>query len=439
MRIAVVGSGIAGLSAAWLLSKGHEVTVFEKDARIGGHSNTVEAPDGRGGTMPVDTGFIVFNHVTYPNLCALFEHLDVPTEASDMSFGVSIDGGRLEYSANSLFAQRTNLLRPSFLLMLRDIVRFYREAPSVLADPGHEDATLGEYLAAGGYGVPFARDHLLPMGAAIWSAPMSEMADFPLRSFVRFFANHGLLKLRERTPWFTVSGGSREYVSRLAAPLAGRIRASTPVRAVERRPDGVRIATDAGPEDFDEVVLACHGDQALRLLADPDADELRVLGAVRYQDNRAVLHADPRLMPRRVAAWSAWNYLAEGVRDDRARVSVTYWMNALQNLDRARPVFVTLNPLREPDPATVLGEFAYEHPLFDRAAVAAQREVGTIQGVRRTWFCGAWCGYGFHEDGIASGLAVAEALGRIPRPWTVAEMSNAGTNAAARGRRLEPA
>jgi predicted NAD/FAD-binding protein len=440
VKVAVVGSGIAGLSAAWLLSQGHEVTVFEKDGRIGGHSHTVdvERADGRG-TIAVDTGFIVYNQATYPNLCALFEHLDVATELTDMSFGVSVDGGRLEYSANSLFAQRRNLLRPSYLFMLRDIVRFYRESPGVLADPSMEDVTLGEYLARRGYGVAFARDHLLPMGAAIWSAPMAEMAEFPIRSFVRFFANHGLLQIKDRPPWFTVSGGSREYVARLTAPFADRIRAGVAVRALERTPDAVRVATDAGAETFDEVVLACHSDQALGLLADASEEERRVLSAIRYQPNRAVLHRDPSQMPRRTAAWSAWNYLADGVRDDRGRVAVTYWMNALQNLDRAEPLFVTLNPLVEPDPALVVRELAYDHPLFDRAAVAAQGEIGSIQGVRRTWFCGAWCGYGFHEDGIASGLAVAEALGRRPRPWTVVEKSNAGANAAARASRLEAA
>ncbi len=430
MKIAVVGTGIAGLSAAWLLSDAHEVTVFEQERRIGGHSNTVEVLRADGsGTVPVDTGFIVFNRWTYPNLCALFERLAVPTVASDMSFGVSIDGGRLEYAADGLFAQKRNLLNPRFMLMLRDIVRFYREAPGVLTDPAAEGLTLAEWLAGRRYGEAFARDHLLPMGAAIWSAPIGEMMGFPVRSFVRFFKNHGLLQIEDRPQWYTVAGGSREYVRRLSAPFADRIRTGAPVHGVRRTAMGVEVRTAEGLQTFDEVVLACHSDEALGMLEDAGADERAVLSAVRYQPNRAILHRDIGQMPRRRKAWASWNYLADAVREPGARVAVTYWMNRLQSLDPADPLFVTLNPLRPVDPATVVTTVDYAHPIFDTAAVAAQERLPSVQGRDRVWFCGAWCGFGFHEDGLASGLAVAEALGGVRRPWSVTDVSPAGRNA----------
>lgn len=430
MKIAVVGTGIAGLSAAWLLSERHEVTVFEQERRIGGHSNTVEAPRADGsGTVPVDTGFIVFNRATYPNLCALFDRLGVPTVSSDMSFGVSIDGGRLEYAADGLFAQKRNLLNPRFMLMLRDIVRFYREAPGALTDPAADGLTLGDWLRSRRYGEAFVRDHLLPMGAAIWSAPIGEMMGFPVRSFVRFFKNHGLLQIEDRPPWYTVAGGSREYVRRLSAPLAGRIRTGEPVLGVRRTALGVEIRTPDGLQTFDEVVLACHSDEALRMLEDASADERAVLSAVRYQPNRAILHRDVSQMPRRRKAWASWNYLADGVREQGARVAVTYWMNRLQSLDPADPLFVTLNPVRPVDPASIVTTVDYAHPMFDTAAVAAQDRLPSVQGRDRVWFCGAWCGFGFHEDGLSSGLAVAEALGGVRRPWAITEVSPAGRNA----------
>lgn len=436
MRIAVIGAGITGMGAAWLLDQaGNDVVLWEKEGRLGGHSNTVDAPHPNGGTVPVDTGFIVFNDLTYPNLIRLFERLEVPVEPSNMSFAVSADGGRLEYSGNSiggLFAQRRNLLKPAHWGMIRDILRFYREAPSVLggASDGH-GGTLADFLAENRYGHAFVYDHLLPMGAAIWSATLQEMMRFPASSFVRFFVNHGLLEVRNRPQWRTVTGGSREYVRRLTAGLVaqGKLRHGAPVVAVERGADAVTVRdADGHAERFDQVVLACHADQALALLGDADPEERSVLGAFRFQPNRAVLHSDPALMPRRRRAWASWNYLADGARGQDARVSVSYWMNSLQNLDPAAPLFVSLNPLREPDPALTHAAFDYDHPQFDSAAVAAQGRIADIQGRRGTWFCGAWLGYGFHEDGLSAGLAVAEAMG-ARRPWTVEDMSPAGANA----------
>lgn len=418
-RIAVVGSGISGLSAAWLLNTRHDVTVFEADHRIGGHSHTVIA-----GGLPVDTGFIVYNAATYPNLTALFAHLGVATRATDMGFAVSLDHGRLEYAGGDLgglFAQSGNLVSPRFWSMLADLVKFYRRAPRDL--PDLRDETLGAYLDRLGAGAAFRDDHLYPMAAAIWSTPAAMIADAPAAAFIRFCENHGLLKLGARPVWRTVEGGSRAYVAALTAPFASRIRTGCPVLAVRRQDSGVEILTASGPEWFDAVVIAAHADAALAMLADPDADERRVLGGFGYRRNRAVLHTDPAVMPRRRRVWSAWNYAAAGSGGDR-QLSVTYWMNRLQTwLPEDRPLFVSLNPLVEPDPARVHGEWSYDHPVFDRAAEQAQAEIWRISGRRSTWFCGAHLGAGFHEDGLQSGLAVAEALGGVRRPWQVADES----------------
>ncbi|GAB4191241.1 MAG: NAD(P)/FAD-dependent oxidoreductase [Thalassobaculales bacterium] len=418
MRIAVIGSGIAGLSAAWLLSQRHDVTVYEKDARVGGHANTVEARLG-GRQAAVDTGFIVLNERTYPNLLALFAELGVTLRASTMSFAVSLDQGRLEYGGRDLrqvFAQKRNLASPRFMGMALDILRFFRSATALLARPQDHHLSLGDWLAREGYGRAFMEDHLLPMAAAIWSCPPSAMLAFPAASFVRFFDNHGLLQYANRPAWFTVAGGSRDYVSRIEARLARPVRTACPVTGLRRVPAGVMLREAGGDEVFyDHAVVAAHADQALRLLSDPSPAEQAVLSAFAYQDNLAVLHSDPALMPRRQAVWSSWNYLGSG--DGLARrVSVTYWMNSLQGIDPALPLFVSLNPLREPAPALVHGRFRYEHPVFDAAAMAAQARLPAIQGGRRTWFCGAWCGYGFHEDGLAAGIAVARSLGCDP-PW----------------------
>jgi predicted NAD/FAD-binding protein len=427
LRIAVVGSGISGLSCAWLLAQKHHVEVFEADARIGGHSHTVEAPEGNE-AVPVDTGFIVFNEPAYPNLTALFRHLGVTTRASDMSFAVSLDRGALEYAGtdlNGLFAQRGNLLRPRFWSMLAELRRFYREAPRDAASCG--DLSLDAYLDARGYGRAFRDDHLYPMGAAIWSSKAAQVGEYPVAAFVRFCQNHGLLQISDRPVWRTVDGGSREYVRRLTQPFMNQIRCDEPVQGLQRSDNGVYLRTRRGtwPAHFDHVVLATHADQALKLLPAPTADESRLLGAFRYSSNLAVLHSDPALMPQRRAVWSSWNYLAD--RGGDTAPTVTYWMNRLQpHLPQgrdARPLFVTLNPAREPRPEHLIRTELYTHPLFDAAAIKAQRELWTLQGHQRTWFCGAHFGSGFHEDGLQSGLAVAEALGGVRRPWRVADES----------------
>jgi len=417
--IAVIGSGISGLSAAWLLSRTHDVQVFEADARIGGHSHTREVAG-----HAVDTGFIVYNEATYPNLTALFAHLGVATRETDMGFAVSLDQGRLEYAGGDLgglFAQKRNLVSPRFWRMLADLVRFYRQAPRDL--PGLDALTLGAYLDRLGASAAFRDDHLYPMAAAIWSTPVAMIPDQPAAAFIRFCENHGLLNLGARPAWRTVEGGSRAYVQALTAPFADRIHTATPVRQVRRLPQGVEVLTDQGTARFDAVVIATHADSALAMLADADAEERRVLGAFSYRPNLAVLHSDTALLPRRKRVWSAWNYAAEGAGGN-TELSVTYWMNKLQGwLPEDLPLFVTLNPLREPDPAKVHARIAYDHPVFDMAADRAQSQLWDLQGRRSTWFCGAHFGAGFHEDGLQAGLAVAEALGSERRPWRVADES----------------
>ena len=422
-QIAVIGSGIAGLSAAWLLSKAHRVVLFEADARLGGHSHTVDVAH-RGGAISVDTGFIVYNEPAYPNLTALFAHLNVPTKPAPMSFAVSLDHGMLEYAGTdlrALFAQRSNLVNARFWSMLRDLLRFYREAPRDAPTIGL--LPLDDYLDQRGYGRAFRDDHLYPMAAAIWSTPAATIGRYPTEAFVRFCANHQLLTLGQRAPWRTVDGGSREYVRRLAQAIGDGVRVNRRATAVLREADGVRIATDDGQLSprFDEVVIATHADQALRLLPDAAADESRLLGAFAYSRNRAVLHGDPRLMPQRTAVWSSWNYLAD--RSRRDALCVSYWMNRLQGLDDAMPLFLTLNPMFEPRPEMLIRTEHYEHPIFDAAAIRAQDALWSLQGRRRTWFCGAYFGSGFHEDGLQAGLAVAEAIGGVRRPWTVANES----------------
>lgn len=419
LRIAVVGAGVAGLSAAWLLGGRHEVTLFEGDGRVGGHANTVEAPGPRGAT-PVDTGFIVYNEQNYPNFTALLDYLGVESKATDMSLSVSLDDGGFEYSSYGLglFAQKRNLFSRRYWSMLRDIMRFYREGPSDLAALEKPLTALGDYLEAKGYGRAFQEDHLLPQASAIWSTPLAAIRDYPAAALIRFFQNHGMMQLVGRGLWRTVAGGSRSYVGPLSRAFRGEIRTGCRIVSIRRDADGVDLRDASGRVwRFDQVVVATHGDHALTLLDDASAEERRVLSAFRYTRNLAVLHTDRALMPRRRLAWAAWNHI--GRRNDPEAGCVTYWMNRLQHLDDPRDLFVTLNPTREIAPEAVVHTDVYEHPLFDAGAIAAQGEIWDLQGARRTWFCGSYFGHGFHEDALQSGLAVAEALGGVRRPWTV--------------------
>jgi len=423
MRIAIVGSGISGLAAAWLLAGRHAVTLFEAAARPGGHTNTVEVTID-GVSHGVDTGFLVFNEKTYPNLVALFRHLAVPTVASDMSFSLALEAPRLEWSGTSLdtlFAQRRNLLRPSFLRMLRDVLRFNREAAQA-ADAAPAES-LGAFLSRRAYSAAFRDWYLLPMAAAIWSCPTRTMLEYPFASFARFFRNHGLLELTDRPRWHTVAGGARQYVERLLAPLHD-LRLATRVQRARRDASGVTLdfvhqapGLPRGSERFDALVLACHSDQALQILgAQASSAERALLGAIPYQANRAVLHTDAALLPRNRRLWSAWNYSAGADGPDGRAVSVHYLINKLQPLPFDVPVIVSLNPHRAPAPQSVIAEFDYAHPVFDARSSEVQAGLARIQGTNRSWFCGAWTRYGFHEDGLRSGLAVANALG-VHAPW----------------------
>ncbi len=423
LTIAVIGSGISGLSAAWLLQKAHSVTVFEQDGRIGGHSNTVTVDD-PSGPLGIDTGFIVYNTRTYPNLTALFDHLRVPTQASDMSFAVSLRGGACEYAGTSLaalFACRRHLVSPRFWRMLGDLARFYRTAPGDVAR--HGDMALGDYLTLKGYGAGFRDDHILPMAAAIWSAPAEVLQQYPMADFVRFCTNHGLLQLRNRPQWRTVCGGSRSYVSALVQTLQPGLRAGMAARTVQRQADGVVVVDDTGvAHRFDHVVLACHADQALALIDQPTRAEQRLLSPFAYGRNLAVLHTDVRLMPRRRQVWASWNYIDSPVGDKPTGdqpLCVSYWMNRLQRLNTSRDYMVTLNPPHAPAAGTLLHSETYTHPIFTPDTARAQRQLWTLQGADRLWFCGAYFGAGFHEDGLQAGLAVAEQLGGVRRPWTV--------------------
>jgi uncharacterized protein len=423
LKVAIVGTGISGLSAAWLLSQRHTVTVYERADRVGGHANTILAFIG-GRNIAVDTGFIVFNRRTYPNLIALFELLKVPTKASDMSFAASLDNGRLEYSGTGLagvFGQPRNLSRPRFWSMLIDLLRFYRRAARDADRFENERLSLGNYLAEGRYGKAFRNDHLLPMASAIWSATPAQMLSYPAAAFIRFHRNHGLLQLRERPAWETVVGGSRTYVDRLTSAFNDRIRLDTAVHSVRREVDGVVVTDSRGcSERYDHVVMAAHADQTLAALVDASGLERELLGSFRYSRNLAVLHTDETFMPKRRRLWSSWNYMGP---QRGALVCVTYWMNRLQGIECAAPLFVTLNPPHPPKSGTILHTETYDHPIFDGRAVAAQRKLWLLQGRRNSWFCGAYFGAGFHEDGLQAGLAVAEQLGGVRRPWQIANES----------------
>jgi predicted NAD/FAD-binding protein len=400
-----------------LLAPSHQVVLYEAADYAGGHSNTVDVTlDGH--TWPVDTGFLVHNDRTYPNLIQLFARLGVNTPASEMTFAVSLPGEDLEWAGSSLatlFAQGRNLWRPAFWRMVADILRFNRRAETLLAEARASRFTLGELLDAGGYSEEFRRWYLYPMGAAIWSTPLAGMEKFPAETFLQFCLNHGLLQVFDRPQWKTVHKGSREYVQAMLSSLKD-VRLSCPVRSVVRESDGVHVESASGSERFDAVVLACHSDQSLALLQDASAAEREVLAAVRYQPNTAWLHTDAALMPRRRRTWSAWNYYSADGADGEQAVAVTYWLNRLQPLPFARDVFVTLNPPKPPAAATVIQRIEYAHPQLDQEAYRAQQKLASIQGSDRVYFCGAWAGYGFHEDGLKAGMDVARLLGATI-PW----------------------
>jgi predicted NAD/FAD-binding protein len=406
MKIAIVGTGIAGNLAANRLARDHDITVYEADARIGGHSNTVEV-ESAGRQFAVDTGFIVFNDRTYPNFCRLLEELQVPAQDSSMSFSVRSEQTGLEYcgsSLNTLFAQRRNLLRPTFHRMLKDILRFNREAGEFLQSGSHS-TSLNEFLHEGRYSREFIDHYIIPMGAAIWSSTPEGMGEVPADFFFRFFQNHGLLTVDDRPQWRVVSGGSCRYVEKLVAGHRERIRLNTPVESIRRVHDGVILKTSgAEPEHFDFVFLACHSDQALALLSDPTSQEREVLGAIRYQHNQAVLHTDRSLMPRRRRAWAAWNYHIKRKGEPQGGVALTYHMNTLQSLQATDQICVTLNHRKAIDERRILQVIDYQHPIFTERAVAAQKRHREINGMRRSYYCGAYWRYGFHEDGVVSAL-----------------------------------
>lgn len=414
-RIAVIGAGISGLACAYFLSRAHEVILFEAANYLGGHTNTVDVTlDGL--THPVDTGFLVYNHATYPNLIAFFDELNISSYDTDMSFGVSIDDGALEWAGSSLdtvFAQRSNLFSLPFLSMLMDITRFNKNAQRYLDRTLNSGETLEQLLATERYRAAFQYGYLLPMASSIWSCSVNDILRYPASSFIRFCLNHGLLQITNRPQWKTVQGGGREYVKKIATTL-NDYRLNTPVQKVERRSEGVLVTTPKGDELVESVVFATHAPQTLAMLADADNSERAVLAGVRYQLNKAVLHTDIKLLPHSKKVWSAWNYLGGKSKEKQRPVCVSYLLNKLQRLPFTTPVIVTLNPFSLPEPQRVIAEFDYAHPIFDHAAIQTQQKLSSIQGKNRVWFAGAWTGYGFHEDGLKSALRVVNKFGLAP-------------------------
>lgn len=417
-KVAVIGTGISGMACAYMLHKSGQVdiTVYEKNDYIGGHTRT-RTIDYDGKKIAVDTGFIVYNERNYPHLTALFRLLDVPTIASNMTFAISVANGKLEWGARnlrSIFGQLSNLFSPRFWRMIMDVRRFFRMAPSVLDNPNH--LTLGEFMDQLKLGEDFKRYFLLPMGGAIWSCPLDVMMAFPAQTFVRFFQNHGLLGLNDQPQWHTVRGGAAEYVKRLTAPFADRIRLNCGAAKIVRTASGITVTdTQGGSDVYDSIVFACHADQALRLLDAPTEEEKAVLGSFSYQPNTAYLHRDIKQMPRRRVCWGSWVYLSDG-RENSDRLAVTYWMNSLQAIDSSHPLFVTLNPITPIPDHLVFDRCEFDHPVFDAAAVAAQQKLPALQGKNNTWYCGAYQRYGFHEDGLQSAVAVAKGMG-VAVPW----------------------
>lgn len=400
------------MAAAWLMRHSHDVTIYEKNERLGGHTNTQSVSDPLG-ELAIDTGFIVHNDRNYPRLLALFDLLGVETQPSDMSFGASIDDGRLEYAGDALFAQRSNWLSPSHWRMLVDIVRFNRLGKQALKDNQLGRSSLGEWLDGHHFGAAFTARYLLPMAASIWSSPSESIRSFSAMALLEFFQNHGLLDLSHRPSWRTVVGGSKQYLDRLSKDLGGRIHLQRGVIAVQRHEKGVEVTDQQGQTcSFDGVVFASHADESLAMLKDADEAERALLGAFHYRSNRALLHSDDRLMPKRRAAWSSWNYLTRSDRET-ASVSITYWMNRLQALQAEHDYFVTLNPLVEPESSLVHYETMYTHPVFNQDTRVAQASLGRLQGHRNCWYCGAWMGYGFHEDGLGAAVEMVAKMGVV--------------------------
>ena len=418
MKIAIIGAGISGLGAAYLLHENHDITVYEKNDYVGGHSRTIDVPLKSGKApkvSPVDTGFIVFNNWNYPNLMGLFKTLNVPYQKSDMSFGVSIQDGWLEYGSDGMFAQKKNIFSPKYWGMLADIVKFNKQALAYIEkDP---EISLGQCLDELNMGAWFRDYYLLAMGAAIWSCPIDTIMKFPAQTFLRFFKNHGLLSINNRPQWYTVTGGSREYVSRLTAPFKDNINLNCGVSKVHRHEQKVIVVDDNGATaEYDEVIFGCHADEALAIISDASQQETQVLGNFQYQDNHIVVHSDKSFMPKTKKCWASWVYLSEARKDEKECVSLTYWMNNLQGIDAHHPVFVTLNPGRRPDEDTIMDEHHFSHPIFDYGAITAQPQIETIQGKDRLWFCGAYQRYGFHEDGLMSAVNIVKAMGGTI-PW----------------------
>lgn len=414
MKIAIIGAGISGLGSAYLLSSHHDVTVYEKNNYIGGHSRTIDVENGDHKT-PVDTGFIVFNNWNYPHLLGLFKELDVPCQNSDMSFGVSIDNGWLEYGSDGMFSQKRNIVRSKYYGMLADILRFNKQALAYIEKDS--EITLQQCLDELNMGDWFRRYYMLAMGAAIWSCPINTIMKFPAKTYLRFFKNHGLLSVNNRPQWYTVTGGSREYTSRLIDKIKGTTQFTCGAKNIKR--DGKHVhVTDVHDktEIYDQVIMACHADEALAMIEKPTQNEAEILGGFQYQDNHIIVHSDETFMPKTKKCWASWVYLSEGREDKNDAVSLTYWMNNLQNLDRDHPIFVTLNPGRRPDEKKIMDEHSFSHPIFDLGAIQSQERIDEIQGKNNIWFCGAYQRYGFHEDGLLSAVNVAKAMG-IYAPW----------------------
>jgi len=420
-KIAVIGGGIAGLSAAWLLNQRYKVKVFEKADKYGGHANTVSLNIGSS-KVQADTGFIVYNELNYPNLVALFNYFSIQTQTSDMSFSISSRAGNFEYSSKfpkGLFGQRTNLLRPWFWNMLFDIKRFYKNAPIDLRAGNLRGLTIRDYLDKEYYSYRFIVDHILPMGAAIWSSPSLDINNYPAESFVRFFESHNLLKLGQRSSWRTVSGGSRKYIERLTANFTDKIFCNVNVKKIIRNKNSVEVVDDKGNRDlFDDVILAVHADEALKLICNPSKIERQLLGKISYTCNSAFLHTDVNFMPKRKNVWASWNYI-NNQHSNSIPPQVTYWISSLQNLSSPENLFLTLNPKNPPCPSKTFTSIKYHHPLFTSEALKSQRQLLQIQGKNKAWFCGSYFGHGFHEDALQSGLWVAEKIGKIKRPWSL--------------------